>query len=175
LLPQPLAGRYGTIYLRRAVACVCCVIWLTYEAHLLIKLYKAHLGKTLETLSCRQSRSRGGSHPAGSRAAALIPAGEPPFPSVGKLPLPHRLLLTRPTADQHHAHLPLRRAPPLLYHCRPHLAAMTARRVLAPHRRLLCLMRAQPPGPAGNLIDPLLAFTFLGRGHAGSSPRAKPC
>ncbi|ONM26410.1 hypothetical protein ZEAMMB73_Zm00001d007253 [Zea mays] len=26
---------------------------------------------------------------------------------------------------------------------------MTARRVLAPHRRLLCLMRAQPPGPAG--------------------------
>jgi hypothetical protein len=50
LLPQPLAGRYGTIYLC-ALACVCCVIWLTYEAHLSIKFYKAHLGKTLETLS----------------------------------------------------------------------------------------------------------------------------
>uniref|UniRef100_A0A804RED1 Uncharacterized protein n=1 Tax=Zea mays TaxID=4577 RepID=A0A804RED1_MAIZE len=25
----------------------------------------------------------------------------------------------RPTADQHHVHLPLRRAPPLLHHCRP--------------------------------------------------------
>jgi hypothetical protein len=63
-----------------------------YEAHLSIKLYKAHLGKTLETLSRRQSRSRDSSHPADSRAAALIPASEPPFPFVGKLPLPHRLL-----------------------------------------------------------------------------------
>jgi hypothetical protein len=59
-------------------------------------------------------------------------------------------------ADQRHAHLPLRRAPSLLYHCRPLLAAMTSRRVLAPHRRLMCLMRDQPPGPAGNPIDPLL-------------------
>jgi hypothetical protein len=32
-------------YICAAVACVCCVIWLTCEAHLSIKFYKAHLAK----------------------------------------------------------------------------------------------------------------------------------
>jgi hypothetical protein len=55
-------------YICAAVACVCCVIWLTCEAHLSIKFYKAHLAKkTLETSSPQASA------PTASSGAAARP------------------------------------------------------------------------------------------------------
>jgi hypothetical protein len=132
-------------YICAVVACACCVIWLTYEAHLSIKFYKAYLGKTLTRDVI----------PVGSRAAALIPAGEPPLPSVVSL------------------HCPIGRSSPaggLPLGGQPRLATPVARPPCALHiarRPLLC------SAPACASADSL-ASPHQSRGHLCSAHRATP-
>jgi hypothetical protein len=86
LLSQPLASRYGTLYLRRGS-----LRGLRYLVDVRdpSKFHKAHLGKKKPREFIRQSR--GGSPPRACAAAllrrqsrgGLIPAGEPPLPSAG--------------------------------------------------------------------------------------------
>jgi hypothetical protein len=122
LLPLSFAGRYSTIYLRRGREDGIYLAGL-FEAHLSIQVYTAHLAKTLEMPAGPPSVAR----PLSSRPASLrFPAGELSSPRLTSAITPH------PAGS---------RAPPLLYHCCPLLAAITARRVLdlrAPHSPVAC-------------------------------------
>jgi hypothetical protein len=71
-------------YICAAEACVCCVIWLTYEAHLSIKFYKAHLRKTLKTSSAQAVAWRLSS-PVGARQRLVPEAVEPEHLVVGEV------------------------------------------------------------------------------------------
>ena len=127
MLPLSFAGRYGTTYLRRGREDGIYLADL-FEARLSIQVYTAHLAKNLETPARRLSVGRKAlarrlsSWPASLR----FPAGELSSPRLTSAITPH------PAGS---------RAPPLLYHCRPLLAAITARCVLdlrAPHSPVAC-------------------------------------